>query len=229
MFEKWLNRTKSVDKKTKELNGNPYIQAREEWDDRYGNMAKSIKNWQIAFAVMSIFALIMSITNARIATLSKIQPVLVETCEGSPTGFLPINGSKLQMDKVIKYSLDNFIINSRTIVGDAQAQKALLDKVYAYSADNTLMYLREYYEKNDPFIAASKYATQIKIIDTVPISSNTWQITFDETKKDAIDGEATSRWVATVTYRLGEVNPHFMVQNPFGIYITQMSWTELTK
>ena len=213
-----------------ERSSNPYLAGRKEWDDRYYNMKKAIKNWQFAFLFVAVLAAILAITNARIATQSKIKPVAVETCQGAIMGLLPVNGSVIHIDQVVRYALDQFVINAKTVVGDALAQKALLNKVYSYSADNTILYLRDFYNKNNPFMEAEKYNAQVKIIDTIPLSNNTWQITFDEIKTDptGISIAGTSRWVATLTYKIGEVKPAFISQNPFGIYVTQLSWAQVS-
>ncbi len=108
------------------------------------------------------------------------------------------------------------------------AQKALLDKVYAYAANQTLPFLHDYYQTHHPFEMAQQKTIMISIVSSLPISPHLWQVMWDETAH-SIDGNTThaTRWVANVTYQLGEVNPHFINANPFGLYITQLAWTPM--
>src|SRR5690606_24546361 len=97
--------------------------------------------------------------------------------------------------------LKEFIINARTIVVDGSAKGEMLDKVFAHSADNALPFFKEYYDAFDPYDLAKKYTTEVHIINTYQLSNNTWQLTWDETKRDAKTGHKlnTQRMVATIT------------------------------
>lgn len=207
---------------------NPYLEAQKAWDDRYWQLAKSKHNWQIACGVISVIALILTITNARLATDSHILPIAVETCQGTATNILPVQISPNNLTMIVKFALNQFIVNARTIVADADAEKALLDKVYAYSADNTLPFLADYYDKNDPFTLAANETADVAILDSMPISANTWQITFDVTKKGQGGSQEKSRWLATLTFKQGEVNQKYVSTNPFGLYVTSVTWAEIS-
>lgn len=207
---------------------NPYLEARAEWDDRYWRLSESKRNWQLAFGAVTVIALILAVTNTRLATQSHILPIAVETCQGTTTGILPVQVNGSALDMIVRFSLSQFIVNARTIVSDTDAQKALLDKVYAYSADNTLPFLADYYDKNDPFTLAATQTAEVNILESMPISANTWQVTFDVTDKGQGGNGEQSRWLATLTYRQGEVNPKYIAVNPFGLYVTNVTWTQIS-
>lgn len=228
-FNFWKNKTTN---NTKSITGNPFTsgsEGREEWNDRYFSMKNQISRWQIAFYILGIITAILSFTAYKSATQSHIQPVVVETCNGEPKAVLPVIGSLADEDRLVKYALGQFIINSRTIIADADAEKRILDQAYAYSAGNTLEFLDEYYKKNNPFTIANEMTAQIIIIDSMKISPHTWQITWDEIRNSTNGNSllSKSRWVGTVTYQQGEVNPKFINQNPFGIYFQQITWSEI--
>jgi len=210
---------------------NPYIKGAEgqkAWDDRYGSMQQSIKHWRIACFAVLLMSLGLAGAVAYIATTSKIQPFIVETHEGMPYAISPMKSISIHDQRLINFAINQFMINARTVVHDSEAQKALLDKVYAYSADQTLSFLHNYYQKNNPFEIAPHVVVAVNIVSSLPMSKDTWQITWDETERSVADNSIvkTTHWIANVMVQLGEVNPHFMLENPFGLYISQIHWTQ---
>lgn len=210
---------------------NPYVKGAEgkkEWNDRYMNMAKAIRNWQIAFFTAMVVVIIFALVVAKIATESRVQPFIVETNNGMPYAIKAMGSMSSQDQRLINFAINQFIVNARTVVNDTEAEKALLNKVYAFSANNTLGFLQDYFQKNNPFEMASQYNVVVNIVNSLPLSHNTWQITWDETKRSR-NGDTVSsvtRWMANVTYKFGDVNPRFMTDNPFGFYVTQISWSQ---
>ena len=74
---------------------------------------------------------------------------------------------------------------------------------------------------------AQRATVSVSIISSLPLSSHLWQVMWDETVHLTEGNAKTTRWIANVTYQLGEVNPQFMHANPFGLYITEVSWTPM--
>lgn len=210
---------------------NPYVagsEGRKEWNDRYMNMARAIRNWQMAFFTAMVVVILFAIVVARIATESRVQPFVVETNNGMPYAIKPMESISAQDQRLINFAVNQFIVNARTIVSDAEAEKALLNKVYAFSANNTLGFLHDYYQENNPFNLAAQYTVTVNIVNSLPISHDTWQITWDETRRST-NGDnvlGVTRWMANVTYKFGDVNPRFITDNPFGLYVTQISWSQ---
>lgn len=227
----FAKKCRSNSKKDHPVVANPYIAGlagRLEWNDRYGTMARSIRHWQWAFFAMALVTVGLMIPIIYVNTQTKIQPVVVETCQGNPLKIMPITTNLPGEEQLLRFAITQFIINARTIIADTDAQKSLLNKVYAFSADNTISFLHGYYQTHNPFELSSQYTTHIQIIHAMPISAHTWQVTWDETQiGNAIISHEASRYVATVTYRLGAVNPKFMNDNPFGIYLTALSWSQI--
>lgn len=210
---------------------NPYVAGNEgqrQWNDRYLNMAQAIRHWQWAFFTAMAVIIVFSVVLARMAMASKVEPFVVETNHGMPYAIQPMPALSADNERLVNFAMDQFIINARTVLTDTDAQKTLLDKVYAYSADNTLGFLHDYYQTHNPFTAASSYRVTVNIVDALPISRHTWQITWDEVRRTTQGGNVISvtRWMADLTYTLGDVNPTFLDENPFGLYITEVSWSQ---
>ena len=217
------------------MTNNPHISSqskagRQEWNDRYFNMAKAIKNWQLFCLYLIVAVVLLSGVIAKLATASRVQPFMVETNNGMPYAVKALTSEDkevLQNTKVINFMANQFIINARTVLSDSQAEKILLDKVYAFVGDDALKYLHDYYQVNNPLLNGQKYTVDVNIINSMPLGKNTWQVVWDETKRSAdTDSNTKTRWMAELTYRLGQVNSTFMNENPFGLYITHISWSE---
>lgn len=210
---------------------NPYVhgaEGRKEWNDRYGNMQASISAWQKAFFCAVTISLIFAVVLAKIAGESHVQPFVVETNNGMPYAIKAMKTMSSQDPLLINFAINQFITNARTIVHDTEAEKALLDKVYAYSANNTITFLNEYYQKNNPLDLSAQYTITVNIENSLPVSAYTWQITWDETKRSVNGGNilGVTRWMANVTYKFGEVNERLITNNPFGFYVTDVSWSQ---
>lgn len=210
---------------------NPYLigaAGRKEWNDRYMVMSDAIKNWQRVAFISLILVVLFSVLVIKLALSTKIQPFVVETHDGVPYVMKPMKAISDQDQRLISFALNQFIINSRSILGDFDAEKTTLNKVYAFSSGSTLQFLHDFYQKRDPFLQAEKETVSVNIINTLPVSKNTWQITWDEVKHSCDSGQLieTSRWIAQLTYQLGEVNPKFINENPFGIYISRITWSQ---
>lgn len=211
---------------------NPYIkgaEGRKEWDDRYMNMSDAVKKWQIAFLIIAGLAFIELIIIAVNITQSKIKPYVVETNHGVPYAIKSVNDSISDKDQLlVNYAVNQFVMNAKTIIADTQAEKEMLSRVYAYSAGNTVSFLQDFYAQNNPFNLAGDYTVGVNIINSLRMSNNTWQITWEETKRRTNGGAllSSAKWVGQFTYKFGEVNPKHLTANPFGIYITNVSWSQ---
>lgn len=208
---------------------NPYVvgaSGRQEWNDRYKTMSAANRYWQFAFIAALGMVLVLVGVVTHLALAAKVQPFVVETHDGMPYAIQPMKAISAHDQTLINFVMNQFIIHAKTIEADAEAEKALLNQVYAYSADDTLDFLAQFYQKNDPFALAAHYTVTVRIVHAMPTRPDTWQITWDETQSDASSGVvlSTTRWIGYLTYTLGEVNSQWMNDNPFGLYITHVSW-----
>jgi type IV secretion system protein TrbF len=210
---------------------NPYIKdalGRQEWDDRYLNMFNVIKQGKFLLCAMLGLIAIFAFIIVREANKVKVQPFIVEVNEGIPIAIKSMSEGDPNDKRIILFALEQFIINARTVLSDDTAEKATLAKVYAYSSDNAVVFLDDYYKENDPFVAASTHTTSVDIVNTLKVGDNTYQITWDETLRDRSTGTVMDklRYIGDVTYKMGEVDKRFMKDNPFGLYVSQLSWSQ---
>lgn len=212
---------------------NPYLlgsEGRQEWNDRYFNMTKHLRFWQWAFLAAMLLSASFGWRMVHMAMHSRIQPYVVETHQGQPYAIHELPALNIVDERIINYAVNQFIINAKSVVLDTAAQKTLLTHVYAFSADSIVNFLDEHYEEHNPFKAAERYSVAVTIINAMPLSPTTWQVTWDEERRDFRgDVLGTERWMANVTFKFDEVNPKYVTENPFGFYITQLSWSKNKK
>lgn len=201
-----------------------------EWNDRYFNMKKQIAYWQLAFfiviAIMALFAIILG----KMALSAKIEPYLVETNQGVPYAVSALPKLNVNDQRIANFAINQFILNTRTVTSEYDAEKRLLDKVYAFSSTHITPYLNEYYKKHNPFEIAKVHTISIHLINSMPLSDNTWQVIWDEEKRETGSNilVGRERWMGNISYQWGAISSKFVQDNPFGLYVTKISWSKNT-
>lgn len=210
---------------------NPFIgdSGRREWNDRYGNMARMIRGWQGAFGVAMVLVMVLTGVNVKLSTQTHIQPFAVVLNQGVPVSIQPMNPMNLSSPQMVNFFLEHFIENARTVVSDVEAEKNLLNSVYAFAADHTIPFLREYYMANNPLQRAQTMTVNVHVINILPLSDKTCQIIWEEVARNVMNGDILSktRWMANITYqKTGKVDVKTAKDNPFGLYITNLTWSQ---
>lgn len=217
--------------KMKKQNQNPYLDrtaGKRLWNDRYLNLSKARKHWQLACLGFFILALILLLLIVKLSTSSQIKPYVVELNKGMPIGIAEAVPGEAVDEKLLRFIVSEFMTNARTILMDSDAEKHLLNKTYAFSANDTLNFLRDYYTRHNPFEKAKRTLVEVNILNTLKISQKTWQVTWDEMEKSPSGGSINeSRYLGTLTIERGEPNTQFLTLNPFGIYVTGLSWAKI--
>lgn len=208
----------------------PYLNARREWDERYGDALSRAYSWRIvALAACGVAALAVAGVGY-IGAQSKIQPfvVAIDTL-GNPIAIgKPTTGGEVS-ERIIISQVANWIWNARTVLADPDAQKILLDNVYSFSNGDTAAYLNSYYKQHSPF-SDDGTVTRVNVTSVLPVSQNTYQITWAENTQQPGKPEITKNWKAEVTVGINSKiteNPKIMISNPLGIYIKSLSWTQV--
>ena len=217
--------------KKKPPSDNPFVAGsagRQEWNDRYHNLSAAAQQWRFACLLALGMLLLFAILLAKLALASKVQPFIVETHEGRPYAMQTMSSLSVDDSRLINFVLNEFIVNAKTVIDSTESEQALLRKVYAFSEGDTVHFLAQFYQKNNPFLRAEQGNVAVHIVHAMPTGKQTWQLTWEETTSDTISGAVLgkSRWIGYVEYALGEVNPDHIQDNPFGLYITHVSWSE---
>ncbi len=209
----------------------PYLNARREWEERYGDYIARARTWRLAAMAAIAVAGIEALALAHVASQSKIEPfVAVIDKMGSPVLVAQPSKAGNVPQRIIEAQLANWIWTARTVLSDGKAQRALIDKTYAMTGPDAAAYLNSYFTAHPPF---GDFTTSVQIVSVLPISANTFQITWDETKEQAGQpATAPERWEANITVAIDPSyanKPTVIAANPLGIVIKTISWTQIAK
>lgn len=210
---------------------NPYLNARREWDERYGDSIARARTWRYA-AFASIGVAILAVAGVSyIGAQSKVKPFVVALDGiGNPIAMAQPSGGSAVSQRIIEAQVSNLIWNARTQLADQAAQKILLDRVYAMLSTDSAAYLNEYFKTHSPFDGGSGMTTSVEISSILPISENSFQINWKESKFNTSQPMGSSLWKANVTVGIDPKladKPEVMLSNPLGIYVKSINWTQV--
>ena len=219
---------------TPEHGHNPYLDARREWDERYGDALARATNWRrAAFAALAV-ALVAVVGIAHIGAQSKIEPYVIALGSmGSPIAFGMPSAASPTDQRIVEAETAEWLWNARTQLGDQAAQNMLLSRVFAMTDTATANYLNTWYAAHPPFTGAT---VKVDFTSFLPLGAltnglGTYEATWIQTRSQANSSQTTSsEWKADVTVARNPKianNPQVMLANPLGLYIKSVTWTRI--
>ena len=120
---------------TTSKNLNPYTMARQEWDERYGDLISRAKNWRrIAFLSMST-TLVCVAGMVTIGYRSHTVPYVVALDDvGRAIPVIPAKQVAVKDVRLQEATVARWITNLRTVVIDPVVQRKMVDEVYALAS-----------------------------------------------------------------------------------------------
>jgi type IV secretion system protein TrbF len=205
----------------------PYLSARREWNERYGDYIARARSWRwAAFAALAV-SLVLAIGVVRQGAQSKVVPYVVEVDKlGDALAVARADRAAPADVRVIKAQLAAWIVDVRSVSSDPLAQKAALSRSYTMTAATATLFLNDYYRQHSPFSQNRTVAVGVDAV--LPISKQTYQIQWSEDGRD-LQGRnlATTHWLASVTIAFDPpTDERAVLSNPLGLYVTGISWTQ---
>ena len=213
---------------------NPYLDARREWDERYGDALARATNWRrAAFGALAV-ALVAVVGIAHIGAQSKIEPYVIAMGHmGSPIAFGVPSASSPTDQRIVEAETAEWLWNARTQLGNAAAQNMLLSRVFAMTDTATANYLNTWYAAHPPFTGAT---VKVNFTSFLPLGAltnglGTYEATWTQIRTQANSNQSSSsEWKADVTVARNPKiadNPQVMLANPLGLYIKSVTWTRI--
>ncbi|MGA8535658.1 MAG: conjugal transfer protein TrbF [Candidatus Tumulicola sp.] len=205
----------------------PYLSARREWNERYGDYIARARSWRwAAFGALAL-SLVLAIGVVWQGAQSKVVPYVVEVDKlGDAVAVARADRATPADVRVIKAQLAAWIVDVRSVSSDPLAQKAALSRSYAMTAATATRFLNDYYRQHSPFNQNRTVAVSVDAV--LPISTQTYQIQWSEDGRD-LQGRnlATTHWLASVTVAFDPpTDERGVLSNPLGLYVTGISWTQ---
>ncbi|MBI2772562.1 MAG: conjugal transfer protein TrbF [Burkholderiales bacterium] len=214
-----------------ELETNPYLEARREWNERYGTYIIQASNWRRIAVLSSITALSCVLGLVYVSSQTRIVPYVVEVdkigdarAQGLAEQAQPVD------NRIIKYALGNFIGWWRTLPSDRVVHKDSIQKLYAMLpvSSPALNKLNEQFRAKSPFKEAETNGVSVQLVSILPISGQTWQAEWLETYRD-MRGQLlkTVRFKATLTVTVSPPTTEDEIsRNPLGVYVSDLNFTQ---
>jgi type IV secretory pathway TrbF-like protein len=210
----------------------PYVRARQEWDERFGDQIKSKQRWQLAAFVSMATTLLCVGGMVAVGFRSTTVPYVVALDDvGRAVPVIPAKQVAVKDVRLQEAVVARWITDLRMIVTDAVAQRRLVDEVYAQTGQNSAASatVTDFYSKNSPFDLLTKQTVDASVESIVQQSAKTYEVTWTEVTRDLIGTfVASHRYRAFVTIATQEVtDAKQALVNPLGLYVTNLTWGEV--
>lgn len=208
--------------------GNPYLNAREEWLERYGSYISRAAQWRaVAFICLGVTTVSMS-GNVLQIMQSKIVPYIIEVDKlGNPSVTGRADEISAPSRRLIQAEIARVINDWRTVTADAELQKKMVTRLSYCTADGAKGLLKQWYTENNPYeIAKSGKLVHVEIKGLpLPVSAESYRVEWVETIRShsgvLLDQQA---YEATAAIQiLAPTSETVLLHNPGGIYITALS------
>lgn len=215
-------------------NRNPYLNAREEWLERYGSYISRAAAWRTTAVAALLLAALSMAGNVTQIIQSKVIPYTVEVDRaGNINTVKRADEAGRPPERVIQVEVATAITNWRTVTVDTDLQKRMVGSLSAHTARAATGMLKQWYEANDPYqIAKSGKLVQVEVKGLpLPVSKESYRTEWTETIRSHQGAQLEQQHyeaIATVEIIPPEKEETLM-KNPCGVYITNLSATKILK
>src|SRR3954469_21314536 len=211
---------------------NPYLAARREWDERYGDLVTRARNWRTIAVLCALVALVTSGGMVWLSTKSRVVPFVVAIDHlGRPVASGIADETSATDDRLKRASVLNWVENVRTVTTDGVAQRKAIDHVYAQIANGShaQAFISDYYRSDPPQKRGETETVAVEVNAVLPTSERTYEVDWIETSRDLYGTvKSTDRWKGSFTIALDPPTDERLARiNPLGIYIIQASWSKV--
>lgn len=227
-----LNRgVASAKPKTVEIH-NPYLAARREWDERYGEFITRTRNWRTLALISALVSLIATAGMVWQVARSRVIPfvVLVDSL-GRPIASGLAEQASVGDDRLRRAVIQDWIENVRMVTTDGIAQRRAIDHVYAYiaSGTNAQAFISDFYRNDPPLKRAQTGTVSVEVKSVLPTSDRTFEVDWIETSRDLFGSlKSTDHWKGSFTIAVNAPTEERQARiNPLGLYVTAASWARV--
>lgn len=211
---------------------NPYLAARREWDERYGEFITRARNWRTAAMLCALVALLATSGIVWLSVRSRIIPfvVLIDSL-GRPVLSGLAEQTSVGDDRLRRAVIQDWVENVRMVTTDGVAQRRAIDHVYAQIASGTSAqtFISEFYRNDPPFKRAQTGTVSVEVKSVLPTSDRSFEVDWIETSRDLYGNvKSADHWKGTFTIALNPPTEERQARiNPLGLYVTAASWAKV--
>ena len=228
---------KEVEKPTRSTSNegapySPYLAARREWDERYGNVISRARNWRAAAFLALLIALVEAVILVPLSSSSRVKTIVVAV---DSIGRVVASGPAEQLptvdDRPKRAALFQWVQDLRMVTTDPITQRRSIDRVYSMigSGSSAQRVITDFYRNNTPFDRAQTEMVTVDLHSIVPTSARSYEVDWTETTRDR-SGEVVGKqeWKGVFTIALNPPSDERLARiNPLGIYVIDASWSKV--
>lgn len=232
--KKKVEKTKEV-KASKKIAVSPYVDASENYRSILQKLNFSRTFFFAGFLVNTIATLVLVGAYINFAASPPYRPyVFAVDSHGVAVGMGPANAVPTADEKVKMAMITDFIRNARSVTLDLAVLRRNVFKVFACLRQNDPAYIKmtEYYTSAEsPDKRAATVLVDMRIMSVIPQTPTTFEVTWVETTRDRkgakVAPDLPMRALVTFTQDQPSTDLEKLLDNPFGIYITDFSWGQV--
>lgn len=210
---------------------NPYLAARKEWDERYGDLISRARNWRAACFAMAGVAFLAVGGMIVMSRQARIVPYVVAVDGlGRTIASGPAEQASVADDRLKRAALNSWISDWRLVSMDGVAQRKAIDRTYAMIAAGSpaQVAISDFFRREPPHERAAKQTVDVEVKAIFPSSDRTYEVEWVETTR-SLAGSTTGepqRWKGSFTIAVNPPADEVLARvNPLGIYVTSASWS----
>lgn len=216
---------------SKPVGGSPYLDARQEWLERYGSYIQRAAHWRMAAFGSMLLAGAALAACIVMAGQYKVVPYMAAIDDLGRVAVSRADVAAPPPVRLIQAELANFIITWRTVTADLDLQKKNLSRLSYFAAGAAKGQIREWFEQNNPYqIIKDNKLVQLNI-KGLPhqVSQDSWRVEWTETIRNFQGGLMESNnYEATLTIAVVPPDTEEKVlKNPGGIYVTNLTFSRV--
>ncbi|MGI8744400.1 MAG: VirB8/TrbF family protein [Bryobacteraceae bacterium] len=211
---------------------NPYLAARREWDERYGDQITRAKNWRTMATLSALVALLATSGVVWLSVRSHVIPfvVLVDSLSRPVASGIAEQASGTD-DRLKRASVFTWVENLRLVTTDGVSQRKAIDRVYAAIANGTAAqtFVSDFYRADPPAKRAQTETVSVEVTSVLPTSDRSYEVEWTETTRDLYGAvKSTERWKGSFSVVINPPRDERQARvNPVGLYVTNASWARV--
>ena len=213
-----------------------YLQARREWDERYGDLVLGKRNWQITSAGLMFLSIVLALGIVWTSARSKVVPYIVEVDKLGYAITIPsaltASSTPATVERMKRYEIATFIRNARSVCSDPIVEQNMLNDLLAHAHGAANKFLESYFHADDfaknPFQIMKHQTVSVQIQTIIQASPSSYEVRWTENAVDPSGSPlGTKQWNAILETEIQPQNStDTVISNPLGFYVTRLSWAE---
>ena len=211
---------------------NPYLAVERKYLDRLGASHQRERMWMYAAFLVSAVSVSLSALLFHESGESRVVPFVVEVDKlGRAVAVSPIPQATLLDDRIVRYTLAEFLRHARSVLADPILERKWMLSVHTHTAGAGREFIDRYFhqKKYNPLVIGQKTLVDVEIEQVFKKSDRTWYAEWTETSW-GLDGkkESIHKWQGFFSVEIVPPTTAAEIrENPLGQYVTYISWNRM--